>query len=151
MRHFYYIKKSGKEYAYQDEEVKRDGAQKLAYEAKLISKEPIVVTKEQLATEISTHKLEYVKVETDSKTEQETITKEEVLASEADVTIRWDGRSPYYELVSGVAPEAIPFLGWPQVSKENYVEPTEEPVKDVEEKVEEAIDIVTPEDTIEVK
>jgi len=133
MRYFYYIKSNGKELAYQDEEVKRDEAQKTEYEARLNSKEPIVATKEQLATEISTHKLEYTKEVTDSKTQVTTAVKEEVLASEADVTIRWDGRSPYYELVSGTAPEAIPFLGWPQVSEDNYVAPVEEQIKDVVE------------------
>jgi len=133
MRYFYYIKSNGKELAYQDEEVKRDEAQKTEYEARLNSKEPIVATKEQLATEISTHKLEYTKEVTDSKTQVTTAVKEEVLASEADVTIRWDGRSPYYELVSGTAPEAIPFLGWPQVSDDVYVAPVEEQIKDVVE------------------
>lgn len=138
MRYFYYIKSNGKELAYQDEEVKRDEAEKLAYEAKLSSKEPVVATKEELATEIATHKLEYTKEVTDSKTQATTTVKEEVLASEADVTIRWDGRSPYYELVSGTAPEAIPFLGWPQVSEDNYVAPVDELVKDVVEEVVEA-------------
>lgn len=149
MRHFYYINSKGREYAYQDEEVKRDEAQKTEYEARLNSKEPIVATKEQLATEISTHKLEYTKEVTDSKTQVTTAVKEEVLASEADVTIRWDGRSPYYELVSGTAPEAIPFLGWPQVSEDNYVAPVEEPVKEVVEEVkEEKLVIETPEDKL---
>lgn len=148
MKYFYYINSNGKELAYQDEEVKRDEAQKTEYEARLNSKEPIVATKEQLATEISTHKLEYTKEVTDSKTQVTTAVKEEVLASEADVTIRWDGRSPYYELVSGTAPEAIPFLGWPQVSKENYVEPVDEPVKDAVEVIEDKLVIETPEDKL---
>ena len=148
MKYFYYINSNGKELAYQDEEVKRDEAQKTEYEARLNSKEPIVATKEQLATEISTHKLEYTKEVTDSKTQVTTAVKEEVLASEADVTIRWDGRSPYYELVSGTAPEAIPFLGWPQVSKENYVEPVDEPVKDFVEEVVDNLVIETPEDKL---
>lgn len=149
MKYFYYINSNGKELAYQDEEVKRDEAQKTEYEARLNSKEPIVATKEQLATEISTHKLEYTKEVTDSKTQVTTAVKEEVLASEADVTIRWDGRSPYYELVSGTAPEAIPFLGWPQVSEDNYVAPVEEPVKEVVEEVkEEKLVIETPEDKL---
>lgn len=148
MRYFYYIKSNGKELTYQDEEVKRDEAQKTEYEARLNSKEPIVATKEQLATEISTHKLEYTKEVTDSKTQVTTAVKEEVLASEADVILRWDGRSPYYELVSGTAPEAIPFLGWPQVSEDNYVAPVEEPVKEVVEEVVDNLVIETPEDKL---
>lgn len=148
MRYFYYIKSNGKELAYQDEEVKRDEAEKLAYEAKLSSKEIEVVSKEQLATEIATHKLEYSKVSIDSKTAQEVEVKEEVLASEADVILRWDGKSPYYELVSGVAPTSVPFLGWPQVSKENYVEPVDEPVKDAVEVIEDKLVIETPEDKL---
>ena len=143
MRHFYYIKQGAKEYAYQDEEVKRDEAQKVAYEAKVAAKtEP---TKQELVAEVSTHKLEYVKEVTDSKTQATTEVKEEVLVSEADVILQWDGRSPYYELVSGVAPEAVPFLGWPQVSKENYVEPVDEPMKEVVEEIKEEL-VVTPED-----
>ncbi len=146
MRYFYYITKGGKEIAYQDEEVKRDEAQKLAYEARALSKsEP---TKQELVTEIASHKLEYTKEVIDSKTQATTTVKEEVLASEADVTIRWDGRSPYYELVSGTAPVAIPFLGWPQVSKENYVEPVNEPVKEVVEEVVDNLVIETPEDKL---
>lgn len=129
MRYFYYITKGGKEIAYQDEEVKRDQAQKLAYEARTLSKsEP---TKQELVTEIATHKLEYTKEVIDSKTKAVSEVKEEVLASGSDVVIRWDGISPYYELISGVAPETVPFLGWPQVSKENYVEPVVEPVPDI--------------------
>lgn len=129
MKYFYYINKAGKEYAYQDEEVKRDEAQKLAYEARTLSKsEP---TKQELVTEIATHKLEYTKEVIDSKTKAVSEVKEEVLASGSDVVIRWDGISPYYELISGVAPETVPFLGWPQVSKENYVEPVVEPVPDI--------------------
>lgn len=146
MRYFYYITSNGKEYAYQDEEVKRDEAQKAAYEAKVATKtEP---TKQELTAEVLTHKLEYSKVAIDSKTAQETVTKEEVLASEADVIIRWDGRTPYYEVVSGVAPAVVPYLGWPQVSKENYVEPTDEPVREVVEEVKEELPVVTPEDII---
>ena len=129
MTYFYYINSNGKEYAYQDEEVKRDEAQKLAYEARTLSKsEP---TKQELVTEIATHKLEYTKEVIDSKTKAVSEVKEEVLASGSDVVIRWDGISPYYELISGVAPETVPFLGWPQVSKENYVEPVVEPVPDI--------------------
>ncbi len=146
MTYFYYINSKGREYAYQDEEVKRDEAQKLAYEAKVATK--VEPTKQELTAEVLTHKLEYSKVAIDSKTEQETVTKEEVLASEADVVIRWDGRSPYYELVSGVAPEAVPFLGWPQVSKENYVEPVDEPMKEVVEEIKEELVVETPEDII---
>jgi hypothetical protein len=144
MRHFYYINQKGKEYAYQDEEVKRDEAEKIAYETKVATK--IEPTKEELATEVLTHKLEYTKEVTDLKTQATTEVKEEVLASEADVIIRWDGLSPYYEVVSGVAPEAVPFLGWPQVSKENYVKPVEEPVKEVKEEVKEQLVVETPED-----
>lgn len=129
MTYFYYINSNGKEYAYQDEEVKRDEAQKLAYETKVATKtEP---TKQELTAEVLTHKLEYTKEVIDSKTQATTEVKEEVLASEADVILRWDGLSPYYEVVSGVAPAIVPFLGWPQVSKENYVEPVVEPVPDI--------------------
>lgn len=144
MRNFYYITSNGKEYAYQDEEVKRDEAQKLAYETKVATK--VEPTKQELTAEVLTHKLEYSKEVTDSKTQATIEVKEEVLASEADVVIRWDGTSPYYEVVSGVAPAAVPFLGWPQVSKENYVVPTDEPIKDFVEKVEDKLVIETPED-----
>ncbi len=146
MRHFYYINSKGREYAYQDEEVKRDEAQKLAYETKVATK--AVPTKQELTAEVLSHKLEYTKEVIDSKTQLTTEVKEEVLASEADVVIRWDGISPYYELVSGLAPEAIPFLGWPQVSKGNYVEPVDEPVKDFVEEVVDNLVIETPEDKL---
>ena len=93
MKYFYYINKAGKEYAYQDEEVKRDEAQKLAYETKVATKtEP---TKQELTAEVLTHKLEYTKEVIDSKTQATTEVKEEVLASGSDVVIRWDGISPY--------------------------------------------------------
>ena len=131
MKYFYYINSNGKELAYQDEEVKRDEAQKLAYETKVATK--AVPTKQELIAEVSTHKLEYTKEVMDSKTQATTEVKEEVLASEADVILQWDGISPYYELVSGVAPEAVPFLGWPQVSKDKYVEPPQEELQLTEE------------------
>lgn len=144
MRNFYYITSNGKEYAYQDEEVKRDEAQKLAYETKVATK--AVPTKQELVAEVSAHKLEYVKEVTDSKTQLTAEVKEEVLASEADVILQWDGTSPYYEVVSGVAPAAVPFLGWPQVSKEDYVEPVAEPVREVIEEIVESLPVETPED-----
>ena len=47
-----------------------------------------------------------------------------------------------YELISGVAPETVPFLGWPQVSEENYVPPVEEPVPDVVEEVNDTLEVI---------
>lgn len=118
MRHFYYLKTTTEETVYQDEEIAVTPEEKVALTEKLVSKEPIVATKSELLTTVSSHKL----TKFDAKTEQ-TVT---VDAKDASCLVMWDGLSPYYEVVKGTAPEAVPFLGWPQVSKDDYVPPVDE-------------------------
>jgi hypothetical protein len=118
MRYFYYLKTPTEEIVYQDEDIVLPKEEKEAQIARIASKEVEEETKVELEAEISSHKLEKYDVETDTKTV--------VDAKDSTCLIRWDGMSPYYELIKGVAPEVMPFLGWPQVSKENYVEPVEE-------------------------
>lgn len=139
MRYFYYLKTADKELTYQDEEIAVSKTEKEAILERIASKEVAVVSKAELQTELETHKVELY----DAKTETKTV----VDAKTSTCLIRWDGRSPYYELVKGTAPAVVPYLGWPQVSKEDYVEPVDEPVKDVEE-VKEELPVVTPEDII---
>lgn len=121
MRYFYYLKTSTKEVVYQDEEILAPKAEKEAILARISSKEEIVATKAELQTEIETHKLEVYDAKTNTKTT--------IDAKDSTCLIRWDGISPYYELVKGTAPAVVPFLGWPQVSKDEYVAPTEEVIE----------------------
>lgn len=137
MRYFYYLKTANTELVYQDEEIAVSKAEKEAIKERIASKEVQVVSKAELQTELEAHKLELYDAKTDSKVT--------VDAKDSTCLIRWDGVSPYYELVKGTAPEAVPFLGWPQVSKENYVEPVDEPMKEVVEEIKEEL-VVTPED-----
>lgn len=123
MRYFYYLKTADKELTYQDEEVIVPKEEKEAIATKIASKDVEVFSKAELQTEIEAHKVEIYDAKTDTKTV--------VDAKTSTCLIRWDGRSPYYELVKGTAPEAVPFLGWPQVSKEDFIEPVDEPVKDI--------------------
>lgn len=122
MRYFYYLKQGEKELTYQDEEVIVPVEEKEARLTKITSKETVTATKEELVTELESHKIAVYDTKTDTKTELD--------ARLSDCLIRWDGRSPYYELVKGVAPKSLPFLGWPQVSKEDYVEPPQEELKE---------------------
>lgn len=137
MKYFYYLKTADKELTYQDEEIVATKEEKDVIQERIASKEVQVVSKAELQTELEAHKVELYDAKTDTKVT--------VDAKDSTCLIRWDGRSPYYELVKGVAPEAVPFLGWPQVSKENYVEPVDEPMKEVVEEIKEEL-VVTPED-----
>lgn len=125
MRYFYYLQTNDKELVYQDEEIAASKAEKEAIQERIVSKEEVVVSKAELQTEIEKHKVELYDAKTDTKTV--------VDAKTSTCLIRWDGLSPYYELVKGTAPSVVPFLGWPQVSKENYVAPEELPIPDPED------------------
>lgn len=140
MRYFYYLQTNDKELVYQDEEIAVSKTEKEAIQERIASKEEVVATKAELQTEIEKHKVELYDAKTDTKTV--------VDAKTSTCLIRWDGVSQYYELVKGVAPEVVPYLGWPQVSKENYVEPVDEPVKEIKEEVKEELPVETPEDII---
>lgn len=118
MKYFYYLKTLNEEVVYQDEEIVASKEEKEAILARIASDEEVTPTKVELQTEIESHKIEVYNSKTDTK-----IT---IDAKDAICLIRWDGRSPYYELVKGMEPTDIPFSGWPQVSKDNYVEPVEE-------------------------
>lgn len=141
MRYFYYLKTADKEMVYQDEEIVASKEQKEAILARIDSKEEVVATKAELEAEVETHKLEIYNPKTDTKTV--------VDAKDSTCLVRWDGSSPFYQVVKGISPEAIPFLGWPQVSEDNYVAPAEEQVKEIVEEVkEEKLVIETPEDKL---
>ncbi len=130
MKYFYYLKTADKEMVYQDEEIVATKEQKEAILARIGSKEEVVATKAEIQAEVETHKLEIYNPKTDTKTV--------VDAKDSTCLVRWDGSSPFYQVIKGISPEAIPFLGWPQVSEDNYVAPVDEPVKDVVEEVIEA-------------
>lgn len=125
MRYFYYLKTADKELTYQDEEIAASKTEKEAIQERIASKEVEVVSKAELQTEIEAHKVELYDAKTDTKTV--------VDAKTSTCLIRWDGLSPYYELVKGTAPAVVPYLGWPQVSKEDYVAPEELPIPDPED------------------
>lgn len=140
MRNFYYLKTADTEVVYQDEEIVATKEQKEAILARINNKEEVVATKAELQAEVEAHKLEIY----DAKTETKTV----VDAKDSTCLVRWDGLSPFYQVIKGISPEVIPFLGWPQVSKENYVEPVDEPVKDFVEEVVDNLVIETPEDKL---
>lgn len=122
MKYFYYLKSGSKEITYQDEEVILPPTEKQQLMERIASKEEVVETKEEIVAEVESHKIAIYDPKTEAKTE--------VDAKTADCLIRWDGISPFYELVKGVAPKNVPFLGWPQVSVDNYVPPEPEIIKD---------------------
>lgn len=140
MKYFYYLKTADSEVVYQDEEIAVSKAEKEAILEKIASKEEVVATKAELQAEVEAHKLEVYDAKTDTKTV--------IDAKDSTCLVRWDGSSPFYQVIKGISPEAIPFLGWPQVSKENYVEPVDEPVKDFVEEVVDNLVIETPEDKL---
>lgn len=139
MRYFYYLKTPTEEIVYQDEEIVLPKAEKEALVEKIASKEVVEATKAELEAETSIHKLEKYNPKTDTKTVVE--------AQDAECLVMWDGASPFYQVVKGISPGAIPFMGWPQVSKEDYVEPVDEPVKEVVEVAKETA-VETPEDKL---
>lgn len=124
MRNYYYLKTPTQEIVYQDEEVVATKTEKEAILARVYSKEEVVETKEDVLAEMETHKLEIYN--------QKTGTKTTVDAKDSTCLLMWDGASPFYQVIKGISPEVVPFFGWPQVSKENYVEPVQEVIKDVE-------------------
>lgn len=141
MKYFYYLKTADSEVVYQDEEIVATKKQKEAILARIDSKEEVVATKAELQAELETHKLEVYDAKTDTKTV--------VDAKDSTCLVRWDGSSPFYQVIKGISPEVIPFLGWPQVSEDDYVAPVEESVKEVVEEVkEEKLVIETPEDKL---
>lgn len=123
MKYFYYLKTADKEIVYQDEEIIAPAQQKMEIMDRVTGKLDVEPTKEEILADSSVQKIAIY----DTKTEKKT----EVDASTAEILLMWDGSSPFYQVVKGISPEAIPFLGWPQVSEENYVPPVEEPVPDV--------------------
>lgn len=123
MKYFYYLKTADKEIVYQDEEIIAPAQQKMEIMDRVTGKLDVEPTKEKILADSSVQKIAIY----DTKTEKKT----EVDASTAEILLMWDGSSPFYQVVKGISPEAIPFLGWPQVSEENYVPPVEEPVPDV--------------------
>lgn len=139
MRYFYYLKTADSEVVYQDEEIVASKAEKEAILARIDSKEEVVATKAELQAEVETHKLEIYNPKTDTKTV--------VDAKDSTCLVRWDGSSPFYQVIKGISPEVIPFFGWPQISKEDYVEPIDEPVKEIVEEIKEIV-VETPEDKL---
>lgn len=140
MKYFYYLKSVDNEIVYQDEEVVLPPTEKQQLLERIASKEEVVETKQEIVAEMESHKIAIY----DTKTE----IKKEVDAKTADCLLRWDGSSPFYQVVKGISPEAIPFLGWPQISEENYVPPVEEPVPDVVEEVKEIPEVIIKEKTL---
>ena len=137
MKYYYYVKTADKEVTYQDEEVTVPKALIEAREAKELMKEE--VTKAELITEVTAHTL----IRRDDKT----LSDVQIKSDTADLIVRWDGVSPWVEVIVGELTGEIPFMGWPQVTKENYVEPeVGDPTKWVEpvdEKIiEEVVEII---------
>jgi hypothetical protein len=116
MKYYYYLKTATQDLVYQDEEVTLPKTVKDAKEAKEIAK--VEPTKQELVAELTAHTVPRF----DDKTAQ-TI---EVKGDEAVQLVRWDGESPWVELIVGTGAVNIPFLGWPQVKKEDYVAPVPE-------------------------
>lgn len=116
MKYFYYLKTSTQELVYQDDEIALPTIEKET----VLERQGSQLSKAELTTEISKHKIAIYDAKNDTSIQIE--------AKDASCLIRWDGISPYYELVKGTEPSVIPFAGWPQVSKDNYVAPTEEPI-----------------------
>lgn len=123
MKYFYYLKTADKEIVYQDEEIIAPVQQKMEIMDRVTGKLDVELTKEEILADSSVQKIAVY----DTKTEKKT----EVDAGTAETLLVWDGSSPFYQVIKGISPEAIPFLGWPQVSEENYVPPVEEPIPDV--------------------
>lgn len=123
MKLFYYLKTQDTETVYQDEEIIAPLLQKEEIMDRVVGKTEILPTKEEILADIEMQKVAIYDQKTDKKTEIDTKT--------ADVLLTWDGSSPFYEVVKGTSPTSVPFLGWPQVSKDDYVLPVEEPVPDI--------------------
>ena len=140
MKYFYYLKTADKEIVYQDEEIIAPVQQKMEIMDRVTGKLDVELTKEEILADSSVQKIAVY----DTKTEKKT----EVDASTAETLLVWDGSSPFYQVVKGISPEAIPFLGWPQVSEENYVPPVEEPIPDIVEEVKETPEVVVEEKTL---
>ena len=140
MKYFYYLKTADKEIVYQDEEIIAPAQQKMEIMDRVTGKLDVEPTKEEILADSSVQKIAIY----DTKTEKKT----EVDVSTAEILLMWDGSSPFYQVIKGISPEAIPFLGWPQVSEENYVPPVEEPVPDVIEEVKETPEVVIEEKTL---
>lgn len=126
MKYFYYLKSVDNEIVYQDEEIVLPPTEKQQLLERIASKEEVVETKQEIVAEMESHKIAIY----DSKTE----VKKEIDAKTADCLLRWDGISPYYDVIKGVDPVTVPFLGWDRlVARENYVEPVQEVIPDIVE------------------